>query len=134
MGLPEVLFNLFPGMGAYSFLTRTVGNPLRRIRWLPAARSTPRKYFWTRWGFVDVLAEDGEGIYAVRDYLTLRLQPAALQRAGVVFWRASVCIQSPRLNCAISLTSRWMRYSVLRILICVAWRGLIAAQVTPSHG
>ena len=25
MGFPEILFNLFPGMGAYSFLTRKVG-------------------------------------------------------------------------------------------------------------
>src|SRR3972149_4441233 len=25
MGLPEVLFNLFPGMGAYSLLTRRIG-------------------------------------------------------------------------------------------------------------
>jgi DSF synthase len=25
MGFPEVLFNLFPGMGAYSFLQRKVG-------------------------------------------------------------------------------------------------------------
>ena len=30
MGFPEILFNLFPGMGAYSFLTRKVGHVERR--------------------------------------------------------------------------------------------------------
>ena len=29
MGLPEVLFNLFPGMGAYSFLSRRIGRAAR---------------------------------------------------------------------------------------------------------
>ena len=28
MGLPEVLFNMFPGMGAYSFLDRKIGQKL----------------------------------------------------------------------------------------------------------
>ena len=32
MGLPEVLFNLFPGMGAYSFLSRRLGaNEAERV-------------------------------------------------------------------------------------------------------
>jgi DSF synthase len=30
MGFPEILFNLFPGMGAYSFLSRKVGRPDHR--------------------------------------------------------------------------------------------------------
>ena len=30
MGFPEILFNLFPGMGAYSFLTRKVGRGPRK--------------------------------------------------------------------------------------------------------
>ena len=39
-GFPEILFNLFPGMGAYSFLERKIGQNGGGGGASPAARST----------------------------------------------------------------------------------------------
>ena len=67
MGLPEVLFNLFPGMGAMSFLARRIG--------LPAAEKMIRsgKVYTAEelydMGVVDVLAEAGEGEKALQDWV-----------------------------------------------------------------
>jgi DSF synthase len=67
MGLPEVLFNLFPGMGALSFLSRKIG--------MKAAEDMVRSgkvYSATEMyemGVVDVLAEDGEGEKALYDWI-----------------------------------------------------------------
>lgn len=67
MGLPEILFNLFPGMGAVSLLTRRIG--LRAAeelilsgKVLPAARLQEM-------GIVDVLAKDGQGEAAVTEWI-----------------------------------------------------------------
>lgn len=67
LGLPEILFNLFPGMGAVSLLTRRIG--LRAAeelilsgRVLPAAQLHEM-------GIVDVLAKDGEGEAAVGEWI-----------------------------------------------------------------
>jgi DSF synthase len=67
MGLPEILFNLFPGMGAYSLLARRI--PPREVeslilsgKILPAARLHEM-------GIVDVLAKDGEGEAVVQAWI-----------------------------------------------------------------
>jgi DSF synthase len=67
MGLPEVLFNLFPGMGAYSFLTRRVG-PAEAHRMVTNGTIYTAGQLHAM-GIVDVLLEDGEGIYGLRDYV-----------------------------------------------------------------
>lgn len=67
MGLPEVLFNLFPGMGALSFLSRKIG--------MQAAEAMVRSgkvYTATelhQMGVVDVLADDGQGENALYDWI-----------------------------------------------------------------
>lgn len=66
-GLPEILFNLFPGMGAYSYLGRRVGNRLAEELILSGKTYTAEEFH--RMGVIDVLAEDGEGEEAVRDYV-----------------------------------------------------------------
>ena len=66
-GLPEILFNLFPGMGAYSFLSRRVG-PVQAERMITSGRLYSAEELHTL-GLVDVLAEDGKGEAAVRDYI-----------------------------------------------------------------
>lgn len=66
-GLPEILFNLFPGMGAYSLLSRRVGAVKAEEMILSG-----RIYSATElheMGLVDVLAEDGEGEQAVRQWI-----------------------------------------------------------------
>jgi len=67
MGLPEVLFNLFPGMGAYSFLSRKIG-PAKAERFIMSGTIyTGEELF--EMGIVDVLAENGQGERAVYDYI-----------------------------------------------------------------
>lgn len=65
--LPEVLFNLFPGMGAYSLLTRKVGPVLAERIISGGSMQTAEELY--RMGIVDVLAEDGQGEAAVAAYI-----------------------------------------------------------------
>ncbi|MFC7736147.1 crotonase/enoyl-CoA hydratase family protein [Roseomonas sp. GCM10028921] len=66
-GLPEVLFNLFPGMGAYSFLSRRIGRVAAERMILSGKMYGAAELHGM--GLVDVLAEDGEGEEAVREYV-----------------------------------------------------------------
>jgi DSF synthase len=65
MGFPEVLFDLFPGMGAYTFLTRRVA-PAQAERMMLDARVYPVEELLAM-GVVDMGVPRGEGIQAARD-------------------------------------------------------------------
>jgi len=67
MGLPEILFNLFPGMGALSFLSRKIGLSRAEKLILSGKLYSAQEMF--EMGVVDILAEDGHGERAVYDYL-----------------------------------------------------------------
>ena len=67
LGLPEVLFNLFPGMGAYSFLSRRL-TPSAAERMILSGKVHTAEELYAL-GLVDVLAEDGEGVAAVRQHV-----------------------------------------------------------------
>jgi len=67
MGLPEVLFNMFPGMGAYSFLSRKVSISLADKMILGGKLYSASELYDL--GVVDILAEDGGGEQAVYDYI-----------------------------------------------------------------
>lgn len=67
MGLPEILFNLFPGMGAYSFLSRRLG-VVAAERMIASGRIYSAEELHDM-GVVDVLAEDGRGREALQDHL-----------------------------------------------------------------
>lgn len=70
MGLPEVLFNLFPGMGAYSFLSRRLGaNEAERVI---LSGKTWQAEELHELGMIDILAETGQGESAVREYIAER--------------------------------------------------------------
>jgi DSF synthase len=67
LGLPEILFNLFPGMGAYSLLARRANARVAEElilsgKLLPAAKLHEM-------GIVDVLAKDGEGEAAAQAWI-----------------------------------------------------------------
>lgn len=63
-GLPEILFNLFPGMGAYSFLRRRVGERLaRQLIEDGKTRSADEMH---ELGLVDIVCERGEGEAVLR--------------------------------------------------------------------
>ena len=66
-GLPEILFNLFPGMGAYSYLSRRIG-PVQAERMITSGKLYTAEELHAI-GLVDVLAEDGQGEAAVRGYI-----------------------------------------------------------------
>lgn len=67
MGLPEILFNLFPGMGAYSLLARRL-DPARAERLILSGR-THTAVELHEMGIVDVLAENEQGEEAVYAYM-----------------------------------------------------------------
>ncbi len=67
MGLPEVLFNLFPGMGAYSLLSRKIGFDAAEKMILSGSLFSAEQLY--DMGIVDILAEQGEGEVAVYRYI-----------------------------------------------------------------
>lgn len=67
MGFPEVLFNLFPGMGAYSFLSRKV-SPAIAERLILGGNLHEAEELYDM-GVVDVLAEPGQGREELRNYI-----------------------------------------------------------------
>ena len=63
MGLPEIRYNLFPGMGGYSFLARKLGMVrAEQIITSGKVHSGPKLF---KLGLIDILAESGKGYEAV---------------------------------------------------------------------
>ncbi len=67
MGLPEVLFNMFPGMGAYQFLSRRI-SPVAAEKMIMSGKTYSAEELYDM-GIIDVLAEEGKGEQAVREYV-----------------------------------------------------------------
>jgi DSF synthase len=77
-GLPEVMFGLFPGMGAHAILSRRLGQAMAdRIIMGNEIYSAEAMY---ELGIVQQLAEPGEGEAAVRDFIT----KSSRRHAGLV--------------------------------------------------
>ncbi|MDO1584799.1 crotonase/enoyl-CoA hydratase family protein [Rhizobium oryzicola] len=66
-GLPEILFNLFPGMGAYSFLSRRL-DPVRASQMIMSGRIYSADELHAM-GLVDLVVEDGTGQQAAKEYI-----------------------------------------------------------------
>jgi DSF synthase len=77
--LPEVLFNLFPGMGAMSFLSRRVG--LSKAEEICLSGETYSAREMHAMGVIDQLVDDGEGVTAVRDFIARRSRHPKAHRA-----------------------------------------------------
>lgn len=67
MGFPEILFNLFPGMGAFSFLARKIGSKQAEKIILSGKLYSAEELF--ELGLIDVLVDDGQGVEAVYEYI-----------------------------------------------------------------
>jgi DSF synthase len=67
MGLPEALFGLFPGMGAYSFLCKRVAPQLAEKLILDGNIYKSEDMY--RMGVVDILVPKGQGHAAVQDLI-----------------------------------------------------------------
>ena len=89
MGFPEILFNLFPGMGAMTLLGRKIGyNEAEKII-LSGKLFTAAELFDL--GVVDILAEKGDGESAVYDFV----RKESKQRNGAFALRAAREIVQP---------------------------------------
>jgi Enoyl-CoA hydratase/carnithine racemase len=67
LGFPEVMFNLFPGMGAQSLLTRRIG--AQRAEELIYSGRLIGAQELHEMGIVDVVAKEGQGERAVDDFI-----------------------------------------------------------------
>lgn len=89
MGLPEILFNLFPGMGAMTFLARRVGHH-QAVRIIRSGKLYLAEELYEM-GVVDVLAETGEGEAAVYEYVRREEK----SRNGLLALRAAREVSQP---------------------------------------
>lgn len=67
MGFPEILFNLFPGMGAFSFLARKVGRRTAERLITSGVVYSARELYDL--GVIDVITPDGTGETAIYSYI-----------------------------------------------------------------
>lgn len=79
LGFPEILFNLFPGMGAYSLLTRKVGN--RIADEVITSGLVYSASDLLEMGIVDVVTPAGEGEAGVYDFIRKHAKSANGRRA-----------------------------------------------------
>ncbi len=79
LGLPEVLFNLFPGMGAYSLLSRKIG-AIKAEQMILSGQIFKAEELHEM-GVIDILAEPGEGELAVYKYIKTANRSANSYRA-----------------------------------------------------
>lgn len=115
LGLPEILFNLFPGMGAYSLLARRIG--MVKAEALITSGSLYTAEQLHEMGVVDVLAEDGEGEQAVADYIKrhrrarngLRAVQRARQRYNPVTYQELMDITEIWVDVALCLENKDLR-------------------------
>lgn len=102
LGLPEIIFNLFPGMGAYSFLVRRVGRKIAENFILEGKIHTAEELYDL--GIVDILVEDGEGEAAIIDYCQRNQQRFAAERAVYLARRATNPVELEEL---LKITNIW---------------------------
>ncbi|MGH8076173.1 MAG: crotonase/enoyl-CoA hydratase family protein [Lysobacter sp.] len=103
MGFPEVLFDLFPGMGAYTFLTRRVA-PAQAERMMLDARVYPVEEL-LKMGVVDMVVPKGDGLQAARDLIKRH------QRMGNALRAMNTVRQACRpvsLDELLSVTTEWV--------------------------
>jgi len=121
MGLPEVLFNLFPGMGAYQLLCRRM-TPVRAEQFILSGRTYTAEELYEM-GLVDVLADPGQGEEAVQHYIRMhhRHQRAAnslrraIQASAPLDYQAMLRIGEVWVDAALQLTPK--DFQVLDYLI-----------------
>jgi DSF synthase len=142
MGLPEILFNLFPGMGAYSLLARRASPRIAEElilsgKLLPAAKLHEM-------GIVDVLAKDGEGEAAVQAWIAKNARRRSghqavmrvRQQVNPVTREELDAIADTWVDCAMRLEDRDMRMMsrVVRAQMERMDAAAAAAEAVPAAG
>ncbi|MEO6264260.1 MAG: crotonase/enoyl-CoA hydratase family protein [Luteimonas sp.] len=103
MGFPEVLFGLFPGMGAYSLLSRRVSPKLAEEMMLNGVMYSSDELH--RMGIVDVLVPKGEGVRAVHEVIRQNRRIAA---ARLALHRVRDAVHPVSLDELIGITEIWV--------------------------
>lgn len=88
-GLPEIMFGLFPGMGAHAILSRKVGTAMAERMILSNRTYTAEEMY--ELGIVCELAEPGQGIAAVNEFI----RKSARKHPGLVGARRAMRSASP---------------------------------------
>lgn len=115
MGFPEILFNLFPGMGAYSLAARKIGTQLAEKVILSGKMYKAEDLY--EMGLVDVIAEKGQGENAVYDFIKKQERRAngfsaiqkVKQRYNPVTYHELIDIANIWVDTALNLTEKDMR-------------------------
>lgn len=103
MGLPEVLFDLFPGMGAYSFLCKRI--PPHQAEKLMLEGNVYSSEELYRMGLVDVLAPKGQGAQAVEEVIRTHRR---IPNARAAMHRVRSMAQPVTLEEMLSITEVWV--------------------------
>ena len=115
LGFPEVLFNMFPGMGAYSFLSRRI-SPVQIERMILSGRIYSAEELYEI-GVVDIIANDGEGVDEVNKFIkkheknrNTRISLLKIRnRVNRVSYEELIDIGEIWVEAAMSLTSRELK-------------------------
>ncbi|WP_256647003.1 crotonase/enoyl-CoA hydratase family protein [Thermomonas paludicola] len=103
MGLPEVLFDLFPGMGAYSFLCKRIApHQAERLMLSGDIHSSDELH---KLGLVDVLAPRGQGVQAVEDVIRSNRR---IPNARSAMHRVRAMAQPVTLEEMMAITTIWV--------------------------
>ena len=102
-GLPEARFNLFPGMGAYSFLARRLGSA--KAQQLILSGNLFSAAEMASLGIVDVLVDAGGGESAVHEYIA---RNRARHRACAAFSRARRRVNPVTIDELRDVTNIWV--------------------------
>ncbi len=103
MGFPEVLFNLFPGMGAYNFLTRRL-DPVRIEKMIMSGTIYSAEEMYEM-GLVDILVDEGEGEAAVREYIR---KAKRSRNAREAIFRVRHCVNPVTLQDLVDVVEIWV--------------------------
>ena len=103
MGLPEVLFDLFPGMGAYSFLCKRIpAHQAERMMLSGEVHSSDELH---KLGLVDVLAPRGQGVQAVEEVIRANRR---IPHARAAMHRVRAMSQPVTLEEMMAITEVWV--------------------------
>ncbi len=103
MGLPEVLFDLFPGMGAYSFLCKRI--PPHQAEKLMLSGDIHGSDDLHRMGLVDVLVPRGQGVQAVEEVIRANRR---IPHARAAMHRVRAMAQPVTLEEMMAITEVWV--------------------------
>jgi len=115
LGFPEVLFNMFPGMGAYSFLSRKI-SAVQVERMILSGRIYTAEELYEL-GVVDVITNDGEGVEEVNMFIrkheknrnTRKSLLKIRNRVNPVSYKELIDIGEVWVDAAMALTSRELK-------------------------